>query len=58
MLIFGVRKLAKELGVTPITVYRYIEKGMPYKQISEKKRAFDMDEIKTWINEKEKQTNE
>lgn len=54
MLIFGVRKLAKELGVTPITVYRYIEKGMPYKQISEKKRAFDMDEIKTWINEKEK----
>lgn len=51
-MIFGVRNLAKEFGVKPVTIYRWINNGMPYHQLSEKKRAFDLDEIKEWIKTK------
>lgn len=50
-LIVGVRKLAKELGVNPCTIYRWIEsENFPYIQLTEKKKAFDVDEVKSWIN--------
>lgn len=48
-IIFGVRNLAKEFNVQPMTIYRWIEAGMPYHQISPKKKAFDLEEIKEWI---------
>lgn len=52
-LIFGVRKLAKELGLNPSTIYRWMANSdFPYIQISEKKKAFDLDEIREWINKK------
>lgn len=53
-MIFGVRNLAKEFGVKPVTIYRWINNGMPYHQISEKKRAFDLDEIKEWVKSKDR----
>lgn len=52
-LIFGVTKLAKELGVNPCTIYRWMEsENFPYIQVTERKRAFDIDEVKAWINNK------
>lgn len=54
-LIFGVRKLAKELGVNPCTIYRWMESSnFPYIQITEKKRAFDLNEVKEWINSRKR----
>lgn len=45
----GVRALAKELGVKEVTIYRWIEKGMPYSQISDRKKVFDREEVKAWL---------
>lgn len=50
--IIGVKKLAELLGVNRRTIYRYIDLGMPYKSISEYKKAFDLEEVKEWIGER------
>lgn len=54
-LIIGVRKLAKEIGVNPCTIYRWIDtEQFPYIQLTEKKKAFDVEEVKEWINKRRK----
>lgn len=49
MIIMGVTALAKKIGVSRVTVYQYMDKGMPYHRISEKKIAFDYDEVLAWV---------
>ena len=54
-LINGVRKLARELGVNPSTIYRWIEKeNFPDIQVGDKKRAFDPEDVRAWIDSKKK----
>lgn len=48
-IIYGVDKMAAYLGVSRFTVYKLINKGMPYIQISEKKRAFYLEDVTTWL---------
>lgn len=48
-MILGVSKLAKELEVTRTTIYRYIEKGMPYKIGGNGRRVFELEEVKAWL---------
>lgn len=50
--IIGVNKLAEELGISRETLYRYMKKGLPYHLISQRKRAFDVDEVKIWLKRK------
>lgn len=50
--IIGVNKLADELGISRETLYRYMKKGLPYHCISERKRAFDVEEVKVWLKRK------
>ncbi len=47
--IIGVKKLAEELGISRETLYRYMKKGLPYHNISEKKRMFEVEEVKNWL---------
>lgn len=47
--IIGVKKLADELGISRETLYRYMKNGLPYHIISERKRAFDVEEVKIWL---------
>ena len=50
--IIGVNKLAEELGISRETLYRYMKKGLPYHCISERKRGFDLEEVKIWLKGK------
>lgn len=52
--IIGVKKLADELGISRETLYRYMKKGLPYHAISEKKRMFQIEEVKKWLEGREK----
>ena len=57
-LIFGVRKLAKELGLNPSTIYRWMANSdFPYNQLCEKKNENDLQEIRERINNKNKLKN-
>lgn len=49
MIIIGATNLAKELGISRITVYTYIKEGMPHHRKSERKIIFDLDEVKEWL---------
>lgn len=48
-MIVGVNAMAREIGVSRETLYRYMKNGLPYHQISKKKRAFDLEEVKKWL---------
>lgn len=50
--IIGVNKLAIELGISRETLYRYMKKGLPYHSISERKRGFDLEEVRVWLKRK------
>ena len=43
--------LCNKIKVTRTTIERYRREGMPYKKIGKMVR-FDIDEVSTWINEK------
>lgn len=48
-MILGAKALAEKLGVSRETLYRYMKKGMPYHQLSQKKRVFDLNEVENWL---------
>lgn len=50
--IIGVKKMAEVLGVSRETLYRYMKDGLPYIQLSSKKRAFDVEKVNKWIKER------
>lgn len=45
------KQIAEKLQIAEITVYKWREKGMPYKQFGRTVR-FDYDEVLEWINKK------
>lgn len=47
-MILGVTALAKELGVSRWTIYRYIHKGMKHYG-EDGKLIFDLEEVKEWL---------
>lgn len=53
-IVMGVTNLAKELQVTPKTIYNYIEEGMPCEKIKENKHAFNFDEVWEWMKNRTK----
>lgn len=48
MIIFGVKKLAEELGVSRTTIYRWMDSGMPH-GTKPNKQIFDLDTVKAWL---------
>ena len=52
------RELAKELGTSHTSVYRWVEKGIPYTYEKEGKKMairFDLEESKKWVeNQKQR----
>lgn len=45
-------ELAKELGVVPVSIYRYVAAGMPHKKQVKGKRhvlRFDLKEANKWL---------
>lgn len=57
-MIFGAKNLAEKLGVSRMTIYAYIKKGMPCHRISKNKLAFDYEEVIGWIKEPDKKLPE
>ena len=53
-IIIGSKELAKYLGYDVRTVYRWCENGMPYTQITKKKRAYNLDQIEAWLSSNKK----
>ena len=51
-MIIGANNLSNKLGVSRETIYKYCKDGMPYIQISERKRAFKMEDIEKWLKKK------
>lgn len=51
-IIIGTKKMADMLGVSRETLYRYMKDGLPYIQLSSKKRAFEIDKVNEWIKER------
>lgn len=49
MMVIGATNLAKELGISRITVYVYIKQGMPHYRKSANKIVFDIEEVKEWL---------
>lgn len=44
------RELAKVLGVTTQTIYRWInEKGMPYIKLANGRRGYRLEDIEKWL---------
>ena len=48
-IVIGVKALADLLGVDRKTIYNYIKLGLPYYQVSKCKKAFNVDEVISWL---------
>ena len=48
-IILGATALARMLKVSRVTLYTYIKKGLPCHRISQKKLAFDVEEVNSWF---------
>ena len=47
---FNKTQLAEYLGKSPMTVYRYMQKGMPYRYSPTGSLEFDIREVEKWLN--------
>lgn len=48
-IIISTRAIAKEMNVSPQTIYRWIHRGMPYIQMRNGKRGYKLDEVHSWL---------
>lgn len=48
-LIIGTHNLAKELMISRETVYRYCNEGMPFIQINNRRRGYELKKIEQWL---------
>ena len=50
-------EIAKIYGVSPVTVYRWAERGCPhkiYEQGTRYGKEFDLEQVKSWVKEEQK----
>ena len=50
-------EISKIFGVSPVTVYRWAERGCPHKVYEQGTRygkEFDLEEVKSWVKEEQK----
>lgn len=48
-IVIGVKALADLLGVDRKTIYNYMKLGLPHYQVSKCKKAFNVDEVISWL---------
>ena len=48
-MIIGTVNIAKELRVSRDTIYRYCRKGMPYIKLNNRRRAYELNEVISWL---------
>lgn len=48
---YTINKLADKLGISRSTVYRNMDRGMPYKELGPKK-MFILEDVLKWMDEK------
>lgn len=46
------KQLAEHFQVAPLTIYRWKEKGLPFKRIGSRSIRFDLDEVNSWLANK------
>ena len=49
---FNKKQLAEYLGKSTTTIYRYMEKGWPYRYTPTGSLEFDIREVEKWLNKK------
>ena len=49
---FNKKQLADRLGKSTTTIYRYMEKGLPYRYTPTGSLEFDIREVEKWLNKK------
>ncbi|HIZ53089.1 MAG TPA: helix-turn-helix domain-containing protein [Candidatus Enterococcus avicola] len=49
---FNKKQLADRLGKSTTTIYRYMEKGLPYHYTPTGSLEFDIREVEKWLNKK------
>jgi excisionase family DNA binding protein len=47
------KQIAQHLQVTEITIFRWREKGMPFKRIGGHSIRFDLKEVNKWMEQKQ-----
>lgn len=57
--LLSVREIANYFGVHTVTVYRWIQQGLPNKRIgaAAKTIRFDIDEVNQWMQEQKQAAN-
>ena len=49
------KELAKVLGVSQNTICNYLKRGMPYIQMANGRKGYDLKEVENWLLGKNKQ---